>query len=91
MSRKSFFFYQDEKIEVDAEHMTGAQIKEAIKARVSDFDLSHELVLEGQGNHPDQVVTDDQTVSLQPGHGEGPKRFFSRPPTNFGGIVWCPR
>jgi hypothetical protein len=60
--------------------MTGAQIKAAIGAKVPDFDPAHELVLEGD---PDRVIADDELVDLNRHHG-GPKRFFSRPPTNFG-------
>jgi hypothetical protein len=80
MADNFFFFYLESKIEVGAEQLTGAQIKEAIKAKVPDLDTTHELVLEGD---PDKVVSDDEPVDLSRHHG-GPKRFFSRPPTNFG-------
>lgn len=80
MADNFFFFYLERKIEVDAEQQTGAQIKAAIRAEVADFDPEHELVLEGD---PDRVIGDDEPVDLSRHHG-GPKRFFSRPPTNFG-------
>ncbi|MER9858469.1 MULTISPECIES: hypothetical protein [unclassified Mesorhizobium] len=83
MSGKYQFRYGDVKIDSDLEFMTGAQIKAAIKALAPGFDPSQDLVLEGHGNDPDQVITDDQEVDLSHKHG-GPKQFFSRPPTNFG-------
>lgn len=84
MAKKFFFFYLDVKINVDAEQMAGAQIKHAIKAGVADFDPSYELVLEGSGAASDKPIADDELVDLSPGHGHGPRRFFSRAPTNFG-------
>jgi hypothetical protein len=80
MADNFFFFYLEQKIDVGAEQLTGAQIKAAIHAKVHEFDPTHELVLEGD---PDRVITDEETVDLSRHHG-GPKRFFSRPPTNFG-------
>ncbi|KUM27550.1 hypothetical protein AU467_16760 [Mesorhizobium loti] len=84
MSGKYEFRYGDTKVDSDQEFMTGAQIKAAIKTLVPAFDPSQDLVLEGRGNDADQVITDDQSVDLSHKHG-GPKQFFSRPPTNFGG------
>jgi len=84
MSHKFFFFYGDMQVDVGEETLTGLQIKQAIHAKVPTADLSHELVLEGQGHHADEVIADDHSVDLAIGHGEGPKRFFLRPPTNFG-------
>jgi len=84
MAQKVFFLYGERRIEVDQASLTGAQIKAAIKAQDASFDLAHDLVLEGRGHDADRVVADDETVNLTIGHGEGPKKFFSRPPTNFG-------
>jgi hypothetical protein len=81
---KIFFLYSDERIEVERSPLTGSEIKAAIKSHVASLDLSHDLILEGQGNEADRVVKDDETVDLTHGHGEAPKRFFTRPPTNFG-------
>ncbi|MER8563685.1 hypothetical protein [Mesorhizobium sp. M0578] len=80
-----FFFYLDEKIEVDRSVLTGAEVKAAIQARVATLDLSHDLVLEGHGHHDqDRAVRDDEPVDLSHGHGQGSKHFFTRPPTSFG-------
>ena len=89
MAQKAFFLYGassgEIRIEVDDDTLTGAQIKAAIKAKDPSFDPTHDLVLEGQGHDADRVIADDETVNLAIGHGQGPKKFFSRPPTNFGG------
>lgn len=79
-----FFFYLDEKIEVDRSVLTGAEVKAAIQARVASLDLSHDLVLEGHGHDQDRAVGDDEPVDLSHGHGQRPKHFFTRPPTSFG-------
>lgn len=84
MAEKFFFHYKGNKIDVDKETLTGAEIKAAIKATDPSFDLTHELVLEGHGHETDRVIADTDTVSLARGHGEGAKHFFSKPPTNFG-------
>ena len=81
---KFFFFYKTTKVGVTQASMTGAEIKAAIKLMVPDFNTGNELVLEGQGAQPDKLINDTDPVSLVIGHGEGPKRFFDRPPTNFG-------
>jgi hypothetical protein len=80
----AFFFYLAEKIVSRTERATGAEIKGMIKVVVPAFDTTHTLVLEGQGNHEDRVIGDTETVSLEVGHGQGPKHFYSKPPTNFG-------
>lgn len=79
-----FFFYLETKIDAAKSPMTGAEIKAAVHEKVPSFDVSHELVQEGHGNEEDKLVKDGDSVSLAHGHGEGPKHFFSRPPTNFG-------
>jgi hypothetical protein len=82
---KAFFLYGNERIEVDHESLTGAQIKAAIKAHDHHADTAFDLVLEGHGHDADKVIPDDQSVDLAIGGGDGgPKRFFLRPPTNFG-------
>jgi hypothetical protein len=79
-----FFFYLETKIIATTKIMTGAEIKSAIKAVVPTLDLTHDLVLEGHGRDEDKLIRDDDKVDLSHGHGEGPKHFFTRPPTNFG-------
>lgn len=83
-NKQFFFFFNDQKIEAEQSELTGRQIKELIAQNVPNFDASHVLVSEGHGNHPDEPVADDESVSLRLGHGEGHKRFFTRPPADFG-------
>jgi hypothetical protein len=79
-----FFFYIAEKIDASQPILTGMQIKQTIKARIESFDISHNLILEGQGTEEDLVIGDQEDVVLEHGHGEGPKHFYSKPQTNFG-------
>lgn len=72
------FFVGREKFETDQPVLTGLQIK----AKVPDWDPSHDLVLEGHGDDPDRVIRDDEEVSLEKVH--GPLRFSSVPKANFG-------
>lgn len=72
------FFVGREKFETDQRVLTGLQIK----AKVPDWDPSHDLVLEGHGDEPDRVIRDDEEVSLEKVH--GPLRFSSVPKANFG-------
>jgi hypothetical protein len=72
------FFVGREKYETDQPVLTGLQIK----AKVPDWDPSHDLVLEGHGDDPDRVIRDDEQVSLAKVH--GPLRFSSVPKANFG-------
>jgi len=84
MAEKVFFLYGDLKVEVAEPVLTGAQIKSAIVASGGSFTEGHDLILEGHGNDQDQPIGDTTPVDLRHGHGEGPKHFHSRPPTNFG-------
>lgn len=72
------FFVGREKFETDQPVLTGLQIK----AKVPDWDPSHDLVLEGHGDDPDRVIRDDEEVSLEKVH--GPLRFSAVPKANFG-------
>lgn len=72
------FFVNGTRYETDQEALTGLQIK----ARVADWDPSHDLVLEGHGNEPDRVIADDEVVHLDTEHGH--RRFSSVPKANFG-------
>ncbi len=84
MAKKFDFDYVNQRIEVDQQVLTGAQIKAAIKAVVPSLDLTHELVLEGHGNDADKVIADGDPVDLDHSGPGGRKKFFTRPPTNFG-------
>jgi hypothetical protein len=79
-----FFFCNTVRVVVDADQLTGAQIKAEAKRVIPTLDLGHDLVLEAQGHGEDRQIPDEESVSLTHGHGEGPKHFFTRPPTNFG-------
>lgn len=83
-SEKFFFFFSNTKIANESTQLTGVEIKALIKNSVPDFDESHNLVLEGQGNEEDRIIGDDEIVSFEIGAGQGPNRFFSQPPANFG-------
>lgn len=83
---KAFFFYIAQKIISNLDVATGAQIKAMIKAAVPSFDPTHTLVLEGHGREQDRIINDNDEVSLVVGHGEKPKDFYSKPPTNFGEV-----
>ncbi|MBU1775897.1 MAG: multiubiquitin domain-containing protein, partial [Gammaproteobacteria bacterium] len=83
-----FFFYNGKKFDATGPTMTGAAIKEAIRAQGGTFDPADTLVLEGNGAHEsDRGIQDGDPVDLTIGHGEGPKHFISKPPTNFGADV----
>lgn len=73
------YFVSGKKYETEEPELTGLQIK----ARVPDWDPNHDLVLEGHGNDPDEIIADDQTVDLTK-HRGGPLRFSSAPKANFG-------
>lgn len=85
-NEKVFFFCNGVRVEVTQDSLTGAEIKAAAKQVIPTLDLSQELVLEGQGHEGDTVVADGTSLVLTHGHGEAPKQFFTRPPTNFGSV-----
>jgi hypothetical protein len=72
------FFVNGKPYETDKKKLTGAQIK----AMVPDWDQTHDLALEGEGDDPDRIIADDETISLDPKHGV--RRFSSVPKANFG-------
>lgn len=76
--QKFFYFVGTTKYETDQPALTGLQIK----AKVADWDPTHDLVLEGHGADPDRVIADNELVSLAKDH--GPLRFSSVPKANFG-------
>ncbi len=77
VSRLYRFLVNGVQYETDQPQLTGLQIK----ARVPNWDANHDLVLEGHGDDPDQVIADDQVVTLDVPH---PRRFSSVPKANFG-------
>ncbi len=75
-----FYFVGDDKYETDMETVNGAYVK----ARLQNLPAGSTLSLEGHGNDPDQPFGDTDTVSLEVGHGHGPRRFTVVPPAAFG-------
>jgi len=75
---KFIYFVDDKKYETDQQTVTGA----LIKAKIPNFDHSYSLFLEVHGGGPDQLITDDTTVSLTKEHGH--RRFYTVPPAAFG-------
>lgn len=78
--QKYFFFVNDDKFETDEEVVTGAYIK----SRIVNLPPGSGLEMEGQGNDPNKVIGDNDSVSLKIGKGQGPRRFTTVPPANFG-------
>lgn len=78
--KQYFFFVGSTKYETDLSVVSGAYVK----SRVADFPADGGLELEGHGNEPDKPFGDSDTVSLEVGHGEGPRRFNITPPASFG-------
>ena len=72
------FFVNGTRYESNQRLLTGLQVK----ARVANWDPTHDLVLEGHGHDPDRVIADDETVDLETDHGS--RRFSSVPKANFG-------
>lgn len=80
-----FFFFVGEKINVGQAVLTGAQIKDAIRAAGKTLDPNHTLVLEGNGNEADRTIGDNEQIDVSHGHAHGgPLHFHSRPNADFG-------
>lgn len=76
-SKGYHFFVNGQRYETEEAKLTGLQIK----ARVANWDASHDLVLEGHGDDPDRVIADDEEVMLDV---KPARRFSSVPKANFG-------
>lgn len=83
---KTFFFINGSKVETTQDRLNGQEIKIAGQTVDPSLDISYELVLEATGGGADEVIANDKEVELVHGHGQGPKHFFTRPPTNFGAL-----
>lgn len=79
-AKKYFFFVNDEKFDTDEEVVTGAYIK----SRIANLPPGSGLEMEGQGNDPNKLIGDGDSLSLKLGHGQGPLHFTTVPPANFG-------
>jgi hypothetical protein len=76
-----FFFVGSDRYETDLETVTGAYVK----SRISNLPAGAGLQLDGQGNDADLPFGDNDSVSLEIGHGHGgPRRFTVVPPATFG-------
>jgi hypothetical protein len=77
---KFIYFVDDVKFETEHSTLTGAQIKAAIPG----FDPTYSLFLEEPGDLPDQLITDNESVSLSTKGPGGHRRFNTVPPASFG-------
>jgi hypothetical protein len=75
-----FFFVGEDKYETDQATVSGAYVK----ARIANLPAGSGLQLDGHGNDPDVPFGDNDEVSLELGHGQGPRRFTIVPPASFG-------
>jgi hypothetical protein len=71
---KSLTIYVDGKQFGVPSYLSGAQIKALVQK-----DLQYQLFVEYHGSKPDEVVSDDRSVSLTDG-----MRFYTVPPAAFG-------
>lgn len=78
--KEYFFFVGNTKYDTELAVVSGAYVK----SRIVDFPDQGGLELEGDGNDPDKPFADDDTVSLEVGGGQGPRRFNIAPPASFG-------
>jgi len=75
-----FFFVGEEKYETELPVVTGAYVK----SRIANLPAGATLQLDGEGNEIDKPFGDNDEVSLELGHGHGPRRFTVVPPATFG-------
>lgn len=74
--RKYIYFVDEIKFESENSNITGA----LIKVKLPESKKAYALYLEGHGNEPDTLITDDKSISLE----EGAKHFYTVPPASFG-------
>jgi hypothetical protein len=70
------YFVDGQKFETEDSSITGA----LIKLKLPEAKRSYALYLEGHGNDPDELISDDITVDLD----KGAKHFHTVPPASFG-------
>jgi hypothetical protein len=73
------YFVDGEKYDSERAQTTGR----IIKSKLPEAKRGYALYLEGHGNHPDELINDDTTVSFE--REKEPKRFYTVPPASFGG------
>lgn len=74
---KYLYFVDGVEYETHEEHITGA----IIKSKLPEAKRGYALFLEGHGKHPDQLINDDTSITLEKNK---PKRFYTVPPASFG-------
>lgn len=77
---KYFYFVNTTEYKTALEVVSGAYIK----SRIENLPAGSGLELEGEGHEPNRPFGDSDTISLEVGHGHGPRRFTIVPPANFG-------
>ena len=76
---KDFVIHIDQQqLKVSSAGMTGAQLK-----ALAGKDASYQLFLEEQGNDPDRLITDTQSITLKNG-----MHFYTVPPATLGKERW---
>lgn len=71
------FFFDAREFETPDAHLTGAQVK----AFIPSVPAAYQLYLEEEGDTPDKLIPDTETVSLADGK---TKHFYAVPPATFG-------
>ena len=72
------FFVNKERFETDQSELTAGQIK----AFASSVEPGDKLSIEGRGDEPDRLLSDDEIVKLE--KDKGPLRFTIVPSASFG-------
>lgn len=77
-AKQFVFFVNKERFETDQAELTAGQIK----ARVAGVEPGDKLSIDGQGDEPDRMLSDDELVKLE--KDKGPLRFTIVPSASFG-------
>jgi hypothetical protein len=71
------FFLDAKKYDTDKSSLTGAEIK-----AIGQVTPTYQLFLEEEGDKPDKMVSDGETITLE--SGEKTRHFYAVPPATFG-------
>jgi hypothetical protein len=75
---KEFHFFVDAKrYETEKSSLTGLEIK-----TIASITPTYQLFLEEEGDQPDRVISDGESVELK--RGEKTRHFYAVPPATFG-------
>lgn len=72
---KYIFFVDGKELVIDRSSLTGQEIKAMVR-----IPGEYQLFLEEEGDKPDRVIPDSETISLS----EPVKHFYAVPPATFG-------